>query len=94
VVCQCTGFFEAGDAFRNVAQDLGLPLFLIIGHRGRVALEAGTGRDSAAIHLEPILKAWNLDYAVLDARTDPGIIAEVHTRSQTQGAAAAIVVAE
>lgn len=94
VVCQCTGFYEAGDAFRNVAKDLGLPLLLIIGHRGRAALEAGTGRDSAAIHLEPILKAWGLGYTVLDARTDPHTIAEFYHRNQAQGAAAAIVVAE
>jgi sulfopyruvate decarboxylase TPP-binding subunit len=94
VVCQCTGFYEAGDAFRNVTKDLGLPLFLIIGHRGRLSLEAGTGRDSAAIHLEPILQAWALDYTVLDARTDPRTIGEFYHRSQTQGAAAAIVVAE
>ncbi len=94
VVCQCTGFYEAGDAFRNVAKDLGLPLFLIIGHRGRVALEAGTGRDSAAMHLEPVLKAWGLEYTVLDARTDPRIIAEVHLQTQTEGVAAAVVVAE
>jgi sulfopyruvate decarboxylase TPP-binding subunit len=94
VVCQCTGFYEAGDAFRNVTKDLALPLFLIVGHRGRTALEAGTGRDSAAMHLEPILKAWGLDYAVLDADADPGIIAQLHRRTRTEGTAAAIVVAE
>lgn len=94
VVCQCTGFFEAGDAFRNVAKDLGLPLFLIIGHRGRLALEAGHGRDSAARHIEPILQAWELDHSVLAPDTDPRLIAEVYRRSEREGSAAAVLVAE
>src|SRR5580658_458012 len=33
VAIQCTGFFEAGDAVRNVAHDLKLPLKLILGVR-------------------------------------------------------------
>jgi len=31
VVMQCTGFFEAGDAFRNVVHDLKLPLLFLVG---------------------------------------------------------------
>ena len=33
VAIQCTGFFEAGDAVRNVVHDLKLPLKLIVGVR-------------------------------------------------------------
>ena len=33
VVMQCTGFFEAGDAFRNIVHDLKLPLLFIVGVR-------------------------------------------------------------
>src|SRR5260370_12811775 len=33
VLMQCTGFFEAGDAFRNFVHDLNLPLFFVIGFR-------------------------------------------------------------
>src|SRR5215212_1395084 len=33
VVMQCTGFFEAGDAVRNVVHDLKLPLKMVVGVR-------------------------------------------------------------
>src|SRR5262245_22772123 len=33
VMIQCTGLFEAGDALRNIAHDLKLPLLLLIGVR-------------------------------------------------------------
>jgi len=94
VVCQCTGFFEAGDAFRNVVKDLRLPLFLLIGHRNRTAFHAGRSRDSAAAYLEPILTAWELPYQVLEPDGDPALIRELYARSREGGFAAAVVVAE
>jgi len=94
VVCQCTGFFEAGDAFRNVVKDLGLPLFLVVGHRGAMALAAGKGRDSAARYLEPILKAWELEYRALGPDDSPSIIGEWYAETRRRGIAGAIVVAE
>src|SRR6185436_13049924 len=33
VMIQCTGFFESGDAIRNVLHDWKLPIFSIIGYR-------------------------------------------------------------
>ena len=94
VAVQCTGFFEAGDAFRNVVKDLKLPLFLLIGHRSRTAFEAGRSRDSAARYLEPVLQAWELEYVVLRPGDDPAAIGELHARSQAGGFAAAVVIAE
>jgi sulfopyruvate decarboxylase TPP-binding subunit len=94
VVCQCTGFFEAGDAFRNVVKDLGLPLLLLIGHRGGAALAAGRGRDSAARYFEPILQAWELPYRVLAPDGDAGVIAELYHHASREGRAAAVVITE
>jgi len=94
LICQCTGFFEAGDAFRNVVKDLGLPLFLVIGHRGASAFAAGTGRDSAARYLEPILRAWELPSRTLGPDDDPRLIREWYAETQRLGAAAAVVVSE
>jgi sulfopyruvate decarboxylase TPP-binding subunit len=94
VAIQCTGFFEAGDAFRNVVQDLKLPLFLLIGHRSRAAFEAGRSGDSAARYLEPILAAWELEYIVLRPGDDAAAIGELHARAQAGGFAAAVVIAE
>jgi sulfopyruvate decarboxylase subunit alpha len=94
VVVQCTGFFEAGDAFRNVVKDLKLPLFLLIGHRNRTAFLGGRRNDSAAQYLEPLLSAWELTYAVLEPDGDPAVIGELYGRSQVGGLAAAVVIAE
>src|SRR6476660_7438982 len=41
LVMQCTGFFEAGDAVRNVVHDLKLPLKMIVGVRSWKAMQAG-----------------------------------------------------
>ena len=94
LVCQCTGFFEAGDAFRNVAKDLKLPLFLIIGHRNRTAFGAGRSGDSAARYLGPVLTAWELTYEVLEPEGDPSVIGALYARARGGRFAAAVVVAE
>src|SRR5579859_183778 len=65
VVVQCTGFFEAGDAFRNVVHDLKLPLVFVIGLRGYHAHRGGRSSDTCPKFTEPILNAWGLPYAVL-----------------------------
>ena len=94
VICQCTGFFEAGDAFRNVVKDLQLPLFLLIGHRNRTAYALRQSHDSAAKCLEPILRAWGVEYQVLEPDGDPSIICAAYNLTRQTGAARAVVIAE
>jgi hypothetical protein len=60
---QNTGLFESGDALRNMLFDLRLPLYAIIGYRSYL-VENST--DSAKRFTEPILRAWGLDYILLD----------------------------
>ena len=60
VVVQCTGFFEAGDAVRNVVHDLGLPLKLLVGVRSWQAFQAGQSHDNCPRFAEPLVKAWDL----------------------------------
>src|SRR5262245_34334553 len=55
LVMQTTGFFESGDALRNVVFDLGVPLYAIIGHRSYLIPDS---RDTARRFAEPILTAW------------------------------------
>ena len=64
VVIQCTGLFESGDSLRNAIYDFGLPLFAIVGYRSFL-IPGST--DSARTFTEPSLKAWNLDYRLIDA---------------------------
>jgi sulfopyruvate decarboxylase TPP-binding subunit len=68
VMIQCTGLFEAGDALRNVVYDLRLPVFLVVGLRGYYAHERGATGDTCPRFAEPILRAWQLPYTLLDPR--------------------------
>ena len=63
VVIQNTGLFESGDALRNMLFDLKLPLYAMIGYRSYLVENSP---DSAKRFTEPILKAWGLDYILLD----------------------------
>lgn len=58
VMIQCTGFFEAGDAVRNVVHDLGLPLKMIVGVRSW--RQRQTTADNCPALTEPLVNAWKL----------------------------------
>lgn len=66
VAMQCTGFFEAGDAVRNVAHDLKLPLHLLVGVRSYRAFRDGRSKDNCAHFAEKIVAAWELPYQWFD----------------------------
>lgn len=66
VAIQCTGFFEAGDAVRNAAFDLNLPLKLLVGVRSHQAHLTGVTRDNCPAFAEPVVKAWGLPRAWFD----------------------------
>src|SRR6516225_1712933 len=66
VLIQCTGFFEAGDAFRNIIHDLKLPLFFVIGVRSYFAHQKGASADTCPVFIEPIVRAWQLPCTLLD----------------------------
>jgi sulfopyruvate decarboxylase TPP-binding subunit len=66
VAVQCTGFFEAGDAVRNVAHDMKLPLKMIIGVRSLRASRAGKSADNCPQFAEKLVAAWELPYREFD----------------------------
>src|SRR5262245_48720791 len=77
VLIQCTGFFEAGDALRNIVHDLNLPLFLVVGVRSWYAHQQGKSMDSCPIFTQPIVEAWRLPYVLFDrTRTADDLAAE------------------
>ena len=69
-VMQCTGFFEAGDAVRNIVHDLRLPLPMLIGVRSQRAFLAGETRDNCPSFTEPIVQAWQIPYTWIDPERD------------------------
>ena len=77
VLIQNTGFLESGDGFRGTAFNMGIPLVVLIGYRGRETLNREIPRvDTAALFFEPTLEAWNIPYSIMLSDTDAGQIAE------------------
>jgi sulfopyruvate decarboxylase TPP-binding subunit len=93
VAVQCTGFYEAGDALRNILFDLGIPLFLIVGCRSYFARLQGSA-DTAPRYAEPILQAWGLEYSVVDRPAQADQLASIHERAEAAARPHALLVAE
>lgn len=95
LLLQCTGLFEAGDALRNVLHDMNIPLFLIVGVRSALAAQMGKVADTCPTFTEPILKAWQIPYRLLDL--DNNAAAELgreFTHHITQRQARAVLIPE
>jgi sulfopyruvate decarboxylase TPP-binding subunit len=94
VIIQCTGLFEAGDALRNVLHDLKLPLFFIVGVRSYYAHQQAATTDTCPVFTEPILRAWQIPYVVLDHRNTADDLAAAYLHAQTDHRAGAVLIAE
>lgn len=94
VLIQCTGFFEAGDTLRNIVHDLRLPLFLIIGVRSYHAHQQGISTDSCPLFTEPIVRAWQIPYVLLDRTHTAADLAAAYRQAQAKGQAFAVLLAE
>lgn len=94
VLIQCTGLFEAGDALRNVVHDLKLPLFLVVGVRNWFAHRAGTSVDSCPVYTEPILRAWQVPYTLLDDTHTAADLAQAYRAARAENRAGAALLAE
>src|SRR5713101_4444087 len=68
ILIQCTGLFEAGDALRNVVHDLKLPVFMLVGVRNYFAHQQGKTADCCPVFTEPILRAWQVPFVVLEEK--------------------------
>ena len=94
VVMQCTGLFEAGDALRNVLFDMKLPLFLIVGVRSYYAYHQGTTADTCPVFAEPIMRAWQIPYVILDNQNTAEDLANAYRQAQDEKRAGAVLIAE
>jgi sulfopyruvate decarboxylase subunit alpha len=94
VLIQCTGLFEAGDTLRNILYDLHLPLFLVIGVRSYNAHQRGASTDSCPVFTEPILRAWQLPYVVLNERNGAADLSSAYRQAQAKNQAFAVLLAE
>ncbi len=91
VIMQSTGFFESGDALRNIWKDLHLPVFAIIGARNWLT---DASRDSAKQFLMPLLEAWEVDYCIVESREEQDKIAAGYERAIREQRPGVVVLAE
>ncbi|MGF1577751.1 MAG: hypothetical protein ACFCD0_00145 [Gemmataceae bacterium] len=94
VMIQCTGLFEAGDSLRNIVHDLKLPLFVLIGLRSYKAHKQGTTKDSCPVFAEPILKAWQMPYTILDDQATAEDLKSAYQRAQEEQRSGAVFLPE
>lgn len=94
VMIQCTGLFEAGDSLRNVVHDLKLPLFFLIGLRAYHAYQRKATADTCPLFAEPILRAWQIPYVLLDGDNMAADLVNAYRAAQTANRAGAAFLAE
>lgn len=95
VAIQCTGFFEAGDAVRNVVHDLKLPLKMIVGVRSWRAKQAGTSGDNCPTFAIPMVQALGLPFEMFDpAERDAAALGDALKRMVAHDGATVLLWAE
>ena len=75
VVIQCTGFFESGDALRNIVHDYQLPIYGLVGYRSYLNASSLPG-DTCLKFTEPVLEAWALNTVFIDSEEKKPKLAE------------------
>lgn len=91
VVIQNTGFFDSGDALRNVLFDLGIPLYAVIGYRSYLIENSP---DTAKRFTEPVLKSWGIDYVLVDRPGHRGDFTAHFRACQAEGKPGVALIAE
>jgi len=91
VAVQCTGFFEAGDAVRNVVHDMKLPLKMIVGVRSLRASRAGKSADNCPHFAERLVSAWELPQSEFDPATGTQEQLAAALRGLAEGSGAGVI---
>ena len=91
VLIQTTGLFESGDAFRNVVHDLQIPVFAVIGARNWLNPDS---KDSAKIYAIPILEAWDINYMIVESKSDRPRLSQHYQRCKAKNKPGAVLLAE
>ena len=93
VMIQCTGFFESGDALRNVLHDWKLPIFSVIGYRSYLDQSTIPG-DTCLVFTEPLLDAWRVDWTLVTAPSQLDDVRAHYLACRDAGRPGAVLVAE
>ncbi|MCA9129588.1 MAG: hypothetical protein KDB22_21020 [Planctomycetales bacterium] len=91
VIIQSTGLFESGDALRNVVHDMRIPVFSIVGARNWLNANS---HDSAKRFVMPIVDAWDIDYQLIESRSERAKLKQHYDTCCASSRAGMIVLAE
>jgi sulfopyruvate decarboxylase TPP-binding subunit len=92
VVIQNTGLMEAGDALRGCGLGPSVPLRLMVGWRGHAGVMAGRMPiDSAYTYTEPLLRAWDVPYEIVDDDDDLGAVHRMDAIAERTSQPAAVL---
>jgi len=93
LIVQCTGLFESGDALRNAVYDYQLPLYALVGYRNFLNRESGS-EDTCLQFTEPILRAWRLEYTLIDQPNKLSLITSHYHACRSARRAGVALIAE
>lgn len=91
VMMQTTGFFESGDALRNVVHDLRAPVYAWIGARNWLIPQSP---DSARRFARPVLEAWDIDQVWIESAGDLPRLQQHYEQCRRAGRAGMAILAE
>jgi sulfopyruvate decarboxylase TPP-binding subunit len=92
VIIQSTGFFESGDSIRGIGLSFEMPLLMMVGYRGW--MRGAPMTDTAAIYLEPVLKAWGIPYHLIETDADLPRIEQAWQEAQSGNRIVAVLVGQ
>ena len=70
------------------------PLFFVVGVRNYYAHQKKATTDSCPVFTEPIMRAWQIPYVVLDNRHSAADLAAAYRKAQAEKRAGAVLIAE
>ena len=68
ILIQNTGVMESGDSMRGWGLGMNLPVVMMVGYRGYMKDKAPV--DTAATYIEPFLKAFDIQYYLVESDAD------------------------
>jgi len=92
ILIQNTGLMEAGDSMRGWAMGLDLPVVMMVGYRGWV--RNGKPTDTAATYTEPFLKAFGINYYLVESDADAPRISQAFEEARKNRRPVAILVGD
>ena len=92
ILIQNTGLMEAGDSLRGWALGLKIPVVMMVGYRGWTP--GGKPTDTAAIYTEPFLKAFGINYYLVENDADAPRISQAFDEARRNQRPVAILVGD